>query len=444
MEFYSEDDFYKDKGRPTEMLAYCDYCFFVNSETEEYGRDYNQFALVTNSLYPYIRLTKKRGPHHSPCGGKKIISTKSNFASISDKERDEICPKIAWGLAAIIIFNLRYDDTLNEFVPLQELSTLFEEYYNRYYDIYISNHSGLKFSSITKEQMELNFISEHEEMTKRLWEKSEPLKLYSNLYIYAHETVVQYLINLQDQKRLFENMMNMNNSFSTEIRESPRGKYIKVFFLDDSVAAQAKIVVGALNSVMIVNITDSLSKAHPGKTLTVYLKPMVSVENSEKEIIDVLNKFFSNIKVGNMQVRNEAYFASIESRICKALDEARATICVCVAWFTNPKLRDKLLEKSRDGVDVRVIIYKDGVNASKGVDLSGIRHKEYRGERGGVMHDKFCVIDNVHTICGSYNWTQNAQNKNDEDTTFHLEDYKLASEYTRRFNQMWRRDGVEE
>jgi len=444
MDFYSEEEFYKDNGWPTETFAYCKYCFYVNSETEEYGQDYNQFALVTNSLYPYIRLTAKRGSQHSPCGGKNIMSTKGYFASMTDKERDKECPKIAWGLAAISLFNLRYDNVLKDYVPLKEPSTLFEEYYNRYYDFFISNHSGIKYSSVTKVQMELNFISEHEEMTKRLWEKSVPLKFFSNLYNYVHETVVQYLNNLQDQKRLFENMMNMNNSFSTEIRESPRGKYIKVFFLDDNVVLQAKIVVQALNSVMNVNITDSLSKAHPGKTLTVYLKPMVTVESSEKEIIDVLNNYFSNVKGGNMQVRNEAYFASIESRICKALDEARATICVCVAWFTNPKLRDKLLEKSRDGVDVRVIIYKDGVNSSKGVDLTGIRHKEYRGERGGVMHDKFCVIDNVHTICGSYNWTPNAQNKNDEDATFHLEDYKLASEYTRRFNQMWRRDGVEE
>ena len=92
---------------------------------------------------------------------------------------------------------------------------------------------------------------------------------------------------------------------------------------------------------------------------------------------------------------------------------------------------------------MRVIIYKDGVNKSKGVDLAGLTHKEYRGERGGVEHHKFCVIDNVHTISGSYNWTLNAEHKNDEDATFHFEDYKLASTFTRRFNEIWRRDGKE-
>ena len=71
--------------------------------------------------------------------------------------------------------------------------------------------------------------------------------------------------------------------------------------------------------------------------------------------------------------------------------------------------------------------------------MSELDHKELRGERGGLFHDKFCVIDNVHTICGSYNWTLNAENKNDEDAAFHFEDYKLASTYTRRFNEIWKR-----
>jgi len=40
-----------------------------------------------------------------------------------------------------------------------------------------------------------------------------------------------------------------------------------------------------------------------------------------------------------------------------------------------------------------------------------------RGSRGGLMHDKFCVIDNQIVITGSYNWTDNAEFKNDENVT---------------------------
>ena len=229
-------------------------------------------------------------------------------------------------------------------------------------------------------------------------------------------------------------------AYSTEIRESFGKPYIKVFFLDDTAAEKAQKVVESLMCVKNVSITTSASGSYPSNTLTVYLKPMVDVKSCEEEINKSLNGFFSGITKGEMHPKNEAYFEGIAQRITEALDKAEAQIDVCVAWFTNPQLRDKLLEKSKEDVVVRVIIYEDGVNHTKGVDLSGLNHKEFRGERGGVLHDKFCVIDNVHTINGSYNWTLNAEHKNDEDAAFHFEDYKLASSYTKRFNQMWKRD----
>ena len=249
-------------------------------------------------------------------------------------------------------------------------------------------------------------------------------------------------IFLGERKREIQNIMGSNNSFSTEICSVFDKPYVKVYLLDDSVAPQVKEVVEALNVVRKVNITESKSAAHPGNTLTVYQKPMVTAEKCEKEVINTLKQYFSHEVAGQMHIHNEAKFSDIEGHILEFLDMAVASIDVCVAWFTIEELRDKLLEKAKDGVKVRVIIYRDGVNQTKGVDLSGLNHKEYRGERGGIMHDKFCVIDNVHTICGSYNWTKNAEDKNDEDAAFHREDYKFASEYTTRFNHLWERDGV--
>lgn len=225
-----------------------------------------------------------------------------------------------------------------------------------------------------------------------------------------------------------------------EIRESFKGKpFIKVFFLHDEDANETKAAVESLNCVKNVNITESKSISHPGNTLTVYLKPMVTAETCEKEVREVLTRYYSREVIGKMQVHNEAKFREIEGKILSFLDEALASIDVCVAWFTNDKLLDKLIEKQAHGITVRVIIYKDGVNHTHGVDLSALPHKELRGERGGLLHDKFCVIDNVHVISGSYNWTLNAENKNDENANFTREDYKLASAYTKQFNEMWNR-----
>lgn len=442
MDYYSEEKFYQNNGWPPERLDYCDYIFYIDNETE-YGPDYDQFALVINATYPYIRLTKKRGRYHFPCGLSDSPAPESTYAQKPETERDLECPKIAWGIAAVFLANLKYDINQKDYVLLKVKNVLFEEYYEKYWNLYKSLHNGLRLSNISDEQKELDFIKEHNDVINRLWKKCEPLKKYIELYKYASDVKKQYGEFLFSRKQLIENgLMLKNNRFSTEIRVPfENSPYIKVFFLDDSVASRAKAAVEALNCVKNVNITLSTSKAHPGNTLTVYPKPMVDARDCEKEVIVGLNLFFSNVTVGNMQPHNDAYFAGIEKQILEVLDKALTTIIVCVAWFTNQKLKDKLIEKQKDGIDVRVIIYKDGVNNNKGVDLSELKHKEYRGERGGIMHEKFCVVDNVHTICGSYNWTLNAENKNDEDASVHLEDYKFASKYTKRFNEIWKRDG---
>ena len=61
---------------------------------------------------------------------------------------------------------------------------------------------------------------------------------------------------------------------------------------------------------------------------------------------------------------------------------------------------------------------------------------EKRGKGGGKMHHKFCVIDNQVVLHGSYNWSTNAEMKNDEDITVTLGDLELATKYSLRFREL--------
>lgn len=47
------------------------------------------------------------------------------------------------------------------------------------------------------------------------------------------------------------------------------------------------------------------------------------------------------------------------------------------------------------------------------------------------MHNKYCVIDNQIVIIGSYNWSENAENKNDENAAVMYDYLRFASEYHR-------------
>lgn len=78
----------------------------------------------------------------------------------------------------------------------------------------------------------------------------------------------------------------------------------------------------------------------------------------------------------------------------KDLDAARVSIYVAIAWFTNQRIADKLVEKFKAGLDVKVIYFKDHTNCKFGVDIDNIPFKAIRGTRGGIMHNKFCIIDN--------------------------------------------------
>lgn len=234
----------------------------------------------------------------------------------------------------------------------------------------------------------------------------------------------------------------MDKKFSTVIREAFGQKYLKVFMLDDSVAEELQELLGSLKEVKNVNVTESQSKAHPGKTLTVYGKPMVTVEVLNSVVEKTLRSYYSGIIEVKTDIMSVAEFGIIEKKILDALDEAKATIDVSVAWFTNPNLQKKLLEKKKEGCKIRVMIDANYTNQKHGVDLSPFDYKIVTAERKGIMHHKYCVIDNNITIHGSYNWTTNAETKNNEEVSIHKNDVNFASQYTKEFNRIWDNQNV--
>lgn len=135
------------------------------------------------------------------------------------------------------------------------------------------------------------------------------------------------------------------------------------------------------------------------------------------------------------QVVNEAHFQDIQSQILNELSNAKVSIIVVVAWFTNQVLADKLKEKYTEGLSVRVAYNDDHTNRRSLADLGQIPTFPLRAQRGGMMHDKFCIIDNQRVITGSYNWSDNAEFRNDENITIQA-DLHCATEYSLEFRRL--------
>lgn len=137
-----------------------------------------------------------------------------------------------------------------------------------------------------------------------------------------------------------------------------------------------------------------------------------------------------------LPVQNDAEFHEIQDKILKELDNAKVSIWLAMAWFTNEVLFKKLVEKKDQGVDVQLVIFDDGINKKYGVDFTRLDYKPIKKTLyGGTMHHKFCVIDNQIVITGSYNWTNNAEYRNKENVTIE-KDPLQATKYSVEFRNL--------
>ncbi|MBQ6189483.1 MAG: phosphatidylserine synthase [Bacteroidaceae bacterium] len=205
-----------------------------------------------------------------------------------------------------------------------------------------------------------------------------------------------------------------------------------------------------LNTSKSQYLTDRLSKLNGKDDLR---KLLEEVATSHPDYVDAINDIISEdgfhlaenegkyvvegvIVDHQPQIDNTAAFKDCQKKILDALDDAKVSIKVAIAWFTNQTIADKLKEKYDAGVDVGVLIYDDYVNGKYGVDLKDIPCKFVKATRGGKMHHKFCVIDNQTVVTGSYNWSTNAEFKNDENVLISKNANETATQYTLEYNRL--------
>lgn len=110
---------------------------------------------------------------------------------------------------------------------------------------------------------------------------------------------------------------------------------------------------------------------------------------------------------------NKEIFEELKGQI----KSAKKQIKVVSAWFTDPELFSLLVDKQKSGVEVEVVVsdQKDNNKLPFGDLVSvGGKVRKVKNAGYGMMHQKFCIIDNETLVHGSYNWTINARKNNHE------------------------------
>ena len=133
----------------------------------------------------------------------------------------------------------------------------------------------------------------------------------------------------------------------------------------------------------------------------------------------------------------QSYFQDIENIITIKLNTAKESIFVAVAWFTNQRLFDCLVNACHRNVNVRVLILNDILNRNEfGLDFgilvnAGAEVRFANTANNATMHNKFCIIDDK-VITGSYNWTYHA-NINAENVVL-IDESTITNNYRQQFD----------
>lgn len=124
--------------------------------------------------------------------------------------------------------------------------------------------------------------------------------------------------------------------------------------------------------------------------------------------------------------------------IVLAIDNAKNYIYVAMYYFTSRPIAQALVKAKNRGVDVRVCLDEEQLyyewTKSKFLENKDVNIRLISGS--GIMHNKFCIIDGYITITGSYNWTVNADLKNDENVLI-IKSREIAKIYREQFDKFW-------
>ena len=146
------------------------------------------------------------------------------------------------------------------------------------------------------------------------------------------------------------------------------------------------------------------------------------------------------VSVGGITV--ECFFApedDVQEAIVRDIVRAKEHIDFMAFSFTSKEIAQAMAERVAAGVRVRGIFEgrqagsqysKDEFLAAKGAEIKMDRNK-YN------MHNKVIILDGSKVITGSYNFSKNANTRNDENALI-IHDPEIAGRYTAEFESLFR------
>lgn len=141
------------------------------------------------------------------------------------------------------------------------------------------------------------------------------------------------------------------------------------------------------------------------------------------------------------QSSHQAYYTPGDDclkQITAQLNNARSQVHICVFTISDNRLSEAIVAAHERGVDVR-IISDNHKQHDTGSDLEWLADKGIatRFDRSpDHMHHKFCLVDGLTLINGSFNWTRSASERNQENIVI-SQDAALIQQFQQQFDSLW-------
>jgi phosphatidylserine/phosphatidylglycerophosphate/cardiolipin synthase-like enzyme len=122
---------------------------------------------------------------------------------------------------------------------------------------------------------------------------------------------------------------------------------------------------------------------------------------------------------------------SIENAVIEAINSAHSLILIQAYGFNNENICSALKKAKRKKVKIRLILDQSNENNKNScMNEMEVLHVPTRiGNEGGIAHNKIMIIDSRFTITGSFNFTENAVKRNQENLLI-IDDPEIAERYT--------------
>jgi phosphatidylserine/phosphatidylglycerophosphate/cardiolipin synthase-like enzyme len=123
----------------------------------------------------------------------------------------------------------------------------------------------------------------------------------------------------------------------------------------------------------------------------------------------------------------------------RLLDTAQTSIEFLAFSFTSDPLGEAIMRAHRDGLVVRGIMDEDQASSNAGTELHAFKRAglDLRLDGNpGQMHEKVLIIDGEVVVVGSYNFSRNANETNDENLLV-IHNRSIAGQYRSEFERLY-------